>query len=262
MNSTVDLAIKRHDIDASHFQKVYSKSENELTKKEKAFLTGRKLVLDELEILLKSVPKGGKVLDIGCGTAHLSKWIKDKGYDVYGLEPSTEMYNYAKQNYPDIQIEKGISSKLPYKDNTYDLVVSFEVLRYIDAVENKKTYAEMYRVLKKDGVFFITQVNLFSTDLYYIFYSLKELYSKLFKKIHHFCNFTTSQNEIKIAKNAGFLNVHTIGVFQGSRRFAYKISKSFGDFYSSLYNKTSKSKRTENSKKVNYKAHLIVIGKK
>jgi ubiquinone/menaquinone biosynthesis C-methylase UbiE len=260
--SSVDLAIKRHDIDASHFQTVYSKSESELTKKEKAFMEGRKLVLEELETLLKSIPAGGKVLDIGCGTAHLSKWIKDKGYEVHGMEPSEDMYNYATKNFPDIPIEKGISSKLPYNDNTYDLVVAFEVLRYIDAAENVKTYAEIHRVLKKGGVFFVTQVNKYSTDLYYLFYYMREGYSKLFNKIHHHCNFTTAKKEIKVVKDAGFSDVRTIGVFPGSRRFAYKFSKSIGDFYSSLYRKVFKSQRTENPFRASHKAHLIVIGKK
>jgi ubiquinone/menaquinone biosynthesis C-methylase UbiE len=242
MNS-VDLAIKRHDIDASHFQSVYSKSENELTKKEKAFLTGRGLVLKELEHILNTIPKGSKVLDIGCGTAHLTKWIQDKGFEVYGIEPSTEMYDFAVKNFPEINIQKGISSKLPFENNTFDVIVAFEVLRYLDKDENKKTYAEMYRTLKPNGTFFITQVNLYATDFYFVFYSIKELYSKLFNKIHHYCNFTSSGNEISLAKKAGFSEVRTIGVFHGSIRFMYKLSKGFGNAYSNIITKLFPTQR-------------------
>ena len=98
MNSAdiTQLAVKRHDIDASHFQHAYSQNEKTLGKKELAFLRGRKLVLDELSKILNDLPKGSKILDVGCGGAHLTHWIQEKGFEVYGIEPSAEMYNYAK----------------------------------------------------------------------------------------------------------------------------------------------------------------------
>jgi ubiquinone/menaquinone biosynthesis C-methylase UbiE len=261
MNKTVNLAIKRHDIDAPHFQAVYSKQEKDLNKQEKAFLTGRQLVLKELEEMLRGVPAGAKVLDIGCGTAHLSNWIREKGYEVYGLEPSDEMYNYAQMNFPDINIEKGISSQLPYKDCFFDFVVAFEVLRYLDAAENKKTYSEIYRVLKKDGTFFLTQVNRYSTDLYFFYYHIKDFYSNLLHKVHHYCNFTSSAREIQLAGDAGFSTVHITGVLNGSIRLAYKLNKRLGDFWLNLSEKNF-SQRTENTRLANFKAHLLVTGKK
>ncbi|MBK7221752.1 MAG: class I SAM-dependent methyltransferase [Saprospiraceae bacterium] len=129
----VDLAIKRHDLDAAHFQNTYLKKDNaKLSTRENVFLKGRALVLDELSMLLNELPKGSKVLDVGCGTAHLTKWIKDQGFEVYGIEPSLEMFNYAVANFPDIKIKQGISSEIPYPDQSFDLIVVFEVLRYLD----------------------------------------------------------------------------------------------------------------------------------
>ena len=69
MNSTkiTELAIKRHDIDAAHFQSAYSRSDGtQPGKHEGAFLYGRRLVLDELVKVLDSLPKGSRVLDVGC----------------------------------------------------------------------------------------------------------------------------------------------------------------------------------------------------
>ena len=125
------LAIKRHDIDADDFQERYSKKDRkDLSPREVVFLQGREWVLKELNNVLIAFPKGSKVLDVGCGTAHLTKWIQDKGFEVYGVEPSEEMLKHAMKNFPDIEFKKAISSQVPYPDNSFDIIVSFEVLRY------------------------------------------------------------------------------------------------------------------------------------
>jgi ubiquinone/menaquinone biosynthesis C-methylase UbiE len=262
MKSYTELAIRRHDIDADYFQQVYSKDEKDFTLRETVFLHGRRLVLRELEIVLSQLPVGSKILDVGCGTAHLTNWIRKKGYEVYGIEPSKEMYQYAVSNFPDIEIRNAISSQIPYGDNQFDLIVAFEVLRYLGEDENRKTYKEFHRVLKPDGQFFVTQVNTFSTDLYFFFYHLKEWYSRITKRIHHHCNFTTAQKEKRRARQAGFQKVQTIGVFAGSIRLAYKFGRNFGNFYSAFHRKISRKDRHADSFMKNLSAHLIVIGRK
>ncbi len=258
----IQLAIKRHDIDASHFQETYSQEVAKHGKRETVFLYGRKLVLNELISILDKLPKGSKVLDVGCGTAHLTHWIKERGFDVYGIEPSTEMYHYAKLNFPEIEIKQAISSEIPYPDNYFDLVVAFEVLRYLDKNENRKTFKEFHRILKNNGRFFITQVNLFSTDFYFIFHNLKSIYCKITKATHHHCNFTTSSRQIKEVKDAYFSEVKTVGRFIGSIRIFYKFGKKTGDIYSSIMEKLFGNQRFTKSFRKNLTGHLIVIGKK
>lgn len=266
MNSqkTTELAIKRHDIDASHFQQAYEQEGNkeEQTKREAVFLYGRKLVLDELVILLETLPKGSRILDVGCGTAHLTEWIRNKGFEVCGIEPSLEMYNYAVQNFPNLEIKQAISSKIPYPNNHFDLIVAFEVLRYLDKEENIKTYQEFHRILKPGGKFFVTQVNLFATDFYYFFHNVKSVYSKLTNKIHHHCNFTTPARQEKLVQKLGFTEVNTIGRFAASNRLFYKFGKSIGTLYTSLTENVMGRQRVTKSFYKNLCGHLIVIGKK
>lgn len=265
MNSkkVTELAIKRHDIDASHFQKVYeSKDSNMLNSRETAFINGRSLVLEELEEVLSQFPKNSKVLDVGCGTGHLTNWIKNKGYEVYGIEPSQEMFNFAKQNFPEIEVKQGISSAIPYEDNYFDFILAFEVTRYLDQSENMATFREFRRVLKPDGVFFITQVNMFCTDLYFVFHSLKSVYCKLFNVTHHFCNFTNSFSQESQVKAAGFRSVNTVGRFLGTARLLYKLGKPIGNLYYKLVKLIYGHQRFTNSIQKNLASHLIVIGKK
>jgi ubiquinone/menaquinone biosynthesis C-methylase UbiE len=254
-----DLAIKRHDIDAKEFQDTYSGLHN--TSKSKVFLYGRNMVIEELEALLNTIPKGSRVLDVGCGTAHLTNWIKQKGFEVCGIEPSKEMFDLAVKNFPDIEIKKGISSDIPYPDNSFDLIVSFEVMRYLDKNENIATYKEFHRVLKPGGIFFVTQVNLFSSDFYYIFHNLKSVYCKITHKIHHHCNFTTPGRQKSLVEKIGFSEVRTVGRMSGSIRLFYKFGNAIGGAYKSMVSKISKQKFKNSFNKV-FSGHLIVIAKK
>ncbi len=254
-----DLAIERHNIDANHFQETYSGLNNSL--KSKVFLYGRNMVLEELEDLLNTLPKGSKILDVGCGTAHLSNWIRKKGFEVFGIEPSQKMYELAAANFPDIEIKQAISSDIPYPDNYFDLIVAFEVLRYLDKKENIATYKEIYRVLKQDRSFFVTQVNLFSTDFYYIFHNLKSVYCKITNKIHHHCNFTTPGSQKSIVEKIGFSDVKTIGRMHGSIRLFYKFGNVIGDAYKKMMSKFF-TQRFDRSFHKLFAGHLIVTGTK
>lgn len=252
-----DLAIERHNIDANHFQDTYKGLNNSL--KSKVFLYGRNIVLEELELLLDTVPRGSRILDVGCGTAHLTNWIKEKGYEVYGIEPSQKMYDLAVDNFPEIEIKQGISSNIPYPDNYFDLIVSVEVMRYLDKKENIASYKEMYRVLKQKGTFFVTQVNLFSTDFYYIFHNLKSIYCKITNIIHHHCNFTTPAMQKSIVEKIGFSDVRTIGRMHGSIRLFYKFGNYVGDAYKRMMSKLFNQKFEKSFHKL-FAGHLIVIG--
>jgi ubiquinone/menaquinone biosynthesis C-methylase UbiE len=262
-NEITELAIKRHDIDASHFQDTYLNTNPEkLSTHQAAFLKGRALVLDELKNVLATLPKGARILDVGCGTAHLTNWIKNMGFEVYGIEPSAEMLAFAKKNFPDIEIKQGISSKIDYPDNHFDLIVAFEVFRYLHKDENIKSFHEFKRVLKSDGSFFITQVNRYCSDFYYFFHNLKAVYSKIVNRVHHYCNFTTAGEQEQQIKSAGFNNVFTVGRYCGTVRIAYKLGKGFGNAYYNFMEKIYGKQRFLNSFSKNTSAHLIVVAKK
>ena len=258
-NKTVNSAIKRHDLDASGFDSLYKGLDN--SSKARVFMLGRNLIIEELDTFLKTLPQGAKILDVGCGTGHLTNKIKQKGYDVYGIEPSSEMLKIAKKNFPSIPLRSDISSKISFDNDYFDAIIALEVLRYLDEEENHNSLKEFHRCLKERGSFFVTQVNAFSTDFYYFFYHLKSLYSYIFKKVNHHCYFTTPRAQEILGRKCGFKSIKTIGLFFGSSRIAFKFGKKFGNSYYRFLRKISQQRIT----KYFYKAfcgHLVVIGKK
>jgi ubiquinone/menaquinone biosynthesis C-methylase UbiE len=253
------LAIKRHDFDADYFQSVYSGSLK--SSQSQVFLYGRNMIMEELEIVLQSITKGSKILDVGCGTGHLTNWLKEKGYDVFGLEPSQEMYKYAVSNFPGIEFRKGVSSSLPYDDNFFDMVIAIEVLRYLSPEDNEISYKEFKRVLRKGGVCFVTQVNLFSTDGYYFFYKLKGIKENINNNLYQFCNFTTPLQQEKVLNTLAFTNVYTIGRMAGFVRIFYKLGSVIGRKFGKLIKLISKQYYKSQLLK-STAGHLIVIGQK
>ncbi|UAY52218.1 class I SAM-dependent methyltransferase [Ferruginibacter albus] len=256
-NKTIDSAILRHDIDADFFQNTY---ENKITDNAAyPFLYGRKIVLKQFEELLLQLPKGSSVLDVGCGTGHLTKWIKDQGYNVVGVEPSKGMREFAEKNFPDIRFINSISSEIPLADNSFDLILAFEVLRYMDESETINTYKEFHRLLKPGGKFFVTHVNKYSTDLYYFFYHLKGIISKIKKQPYHFCYFTTPKQQEKLVKSAGFSNCITTGEMNALVRLGYKFGKTTGDKFAKFIEKSDPVQVYKDSGKA-MAGHLSVVG--
>ena len=84
-----EMARKRHDEDSGIFQGRYVKFE--LGRFTDPFIYGRYQIFEEVKKDLDRLNSCSKVLDLGCGTGHLCKFIKDRGHEVKGLDPSKEM---------------------------------------------------------------------------------------------------------------------------------------------------------------------------
>lgn len=89
------------------------------------------------------------VLDVGCGEGFtLARLQKEKiGESFEGIEYDERAIELGNKLYPRLTIEKGDIYKLPYKDNSFDLVVCTEVLEHLD--NPRKAYKELIRVSKK-----------------------------------------------------------------------------------------------------------------
>lgn len=106
-----------------------------------------------LNSIKKSLPSfKGKLLDAGCGKMPYKKFIlsnsKVKEYIGLDIESALVYDDAIKPNY----VWDGI--KMPFDDTSFDTVMATEVLEH---VPDLKVYLnEIYRVLKKEGVFFFT----------------------------------------------------------------------------------------------------------
>lgn len=107
-------------------------------------------------------PKALKILDVGAGNCRFAKYLQDSGYDVYGVEFSTLAVREYCGHYFSVSIPEKINASarihnlaaknIIWRNNTFDLVTSFEVLEHIPDEDQPATIAAMVRVSR--GRFF------------------------------------------------------------------------------------------------------------
>jgi len=99
---------------------------------------------DKIAIILKNIPTGVKtILDIGCGNGAITN-VLGQHYDVTGLDRSETALSFVKTKRVKAEI-----SDLPFADNSFDLVLSSEVLEHITDRDFDDSIMELKRVAKK-----------------------------------------------------------------------------------------------------------------
>jgi len=74
---------------------------------------------------------GERILDLGCGTGHLTDRIADAGADVVGIDQSAEMIETARETHPELAFRRGDARDFEVADPV-DAVFSNAVLHWID----------------------------------------------------------------------------------------------------------------------------------
>ena len=92
---------------------------------------------------------GQKVLDVGCGMAHLLYELTQvvSGLEVFGIDISKYASEHAKEEIRD-RVRYGQAQEIPFGDNEFDLVISLTTLHNLKVYDLKKAVFEIGRVSK------------------------------------------------------------------------------------------------------------------
>ncbi len=147
---------------------------------------------------------GHKILDVGCGDGFIGRILMDNGNDVVGVEIHDEPIREARKK--GMKVIKARAQKLPFKSNTFEIVVMAEVIEHF--LETEAALAEVRRVLKPGGRVIITTPN---------FASFRDRILVLFGKLQAFSQhkdhvkFFNKERLIKVLDDCGFEVVKVYG---------------------------------------------------
>jgi 2-polyprenyl-3-methyl-5-hydroxy-6-metoxy-1,4-benzoquinol methylase len=108
--------------------------------------------------LLKHLPRGGRILEIGADKCDLVPFLRSKGFDVWIIDVydqfggGTGTYDAIQQKFPDMPITRGFMHEdrsLPA--NHFDAVYSCSVIEHIPLEHLDATVRQIERVLKPGG---------------------------------------------------------------------------------------------------------------
>lgn len=157
------------------------------------------------------------VLDAACGAGYGSFEISKYAKKVRGIDISSDSIQYAKNNYSSENLKFNVASvtEMPFPDDEFDVVVSFETIEHIDENQQLLFLKEIKRVLKENGVLIIStpdKLNYSDKKNYKNEFHIKEFYeneyhtflSSFFKNIEFYyqiqevCNLIYNLNSINI----------------------------------------------------------------
>lgn len=116
--------------------------------------------------------RGKNVLDLGCGTGGISIAFKKEGANVIGLDNvSTNQLLIkiakarAKEEKLDLIFCYGDGQQMPFRERIFDLIVCNDVIEHV--TNQEKIAKEISRVLKSDGILYMSSPNKYSlTEIY------------------------------------------------------------------------------------------------
>jgi ubiquinone/menaquinone biosynthesis C-methylase UbiE len=117
---------------------------------------------------------GHKVLDLGCGTATLTIFIKKRhpAAEVFGLDGDPAALEIARLKAAkagvEIAFEHGMASHLPYPDSSFDRVLSSLMFHHLNAEQKRDAMQEVFRVLRPAGQFYLADLGRPHTVLMYL----------------------------------------------------------------------------------------------
>lgn len=218
------VAIEHHHLAAPAFEAAYAALER--SKFSNAFTYGRAKIDEMVDELFALLPKGSSILDVGCGTGEHLKRAQRHGLSATGLEPAEGMMEAARRNVPEARLEKGVANRLPFGDAEFDAVLMIEVLRYLDDNDIRTALEEARRVLRPGGFIFVTLVNRWALDGFYVHQRFRQLRKRReFDERNPFCEFFTPRRAREALRQAGFSAVRTEGRLLAPIRIVEKVSK-------------------------------------
>lgn len=94
---------------------------------------------------------GGRVCDVGCGPGHVTRYLRDRGCDAFGIDLSSRMVELARARNPGCDFRVDDLRALEIADGSLAGVVCFYSLIHLDREQLGPALARLRRALAPGG---------------------------------------------------------------------------------------------------------------
>jgi ubiquinone/menaquinone biosynthesis C-methylase UbiE len=96
------------------------------------------------------------VWDFGCGPGQTTKYLKNLGIEISGLDLSERILEQARTIHPEIHFRKGNILELAFENDSIAGVVAFYAIVHFTKEQVGIAFREVFRVLQPGGIFLFT----------------------------------------------------------------------------------------------------------
>jgi ubiquinone/menaquinone biosynthesis C-methylase UbiE len=108
----------------------------------------------------RSVPKGGKALDLCCGAGTNTVYLAQNGYGTTGIDISSTALEFAKKRAEQANAELGFVNAsftdLPFANNQFALIYDMGCFHHVQVEHRAKFIFGVHRVLGEGGFYMLT----------------------------------------------------------------------------------------------------------
>ncbi len=146
------------------------------------------------------------IADLGCGTCNLYRILDNNNFGTisklkyYGVDAREQIlqkvYNeITPQSIDFILVAHDLTKGVPFKDNSIDIVICTEVIKYWSDSQVKKFLEDVHRVLVDDGLFILSTQGIFSNSRVNLSAYLEQMKKKGFRSAYYLEEFVNLLNQ-------------------------------------------------------------------
>ncbi len=146
----------KHDYEEGYFKKehkeYFSSCKQGYNEEDSPKIKNFKQGLEEIQ----KFSKKGRIFDIGCATGVFLDICKKNSWNSYGIDISKYATDYAKKKFK-VKAEAGEVTKIKNKVKFFDVVSMWDTIEHVENPSG--TLKKVRKILKKDGILFISTIN-------------------------------------------------------------------------------------------------------
>ena len=114
-------------------------------------------IIDNL--ILSKLKKKTRILDLCCGTGQLSQKLSALGYHVTGIDGSSAMLGYARENAPGVELFQKDARDFRLSSKYHAVVSVFDSLNHVMTLRDLTLVFQRVHDVLRDGGFFLCDLN-------------------------------------------------------------------------------------------------------